>query len=33
MADEILLTQDGYEKLEKELDKLIHVKRREIAKR
>lgn len=33
MADEILLTQEGYEKLEKELDNLIHVKRREVAKR
>ncbi len=33
MAEEILLTQEGYEKLEKELHNLIHVKRREIAKR
>jgi len=33
MAEEILLTQEGYERLEKELHNLIHVKRREIAKR
>ncbi|MDI3547973.1 MAG: transcription elongation factor GreA [Halanaerobiales bacterium] len=33
MADEVLLTQEGYEKLEKELNNLIHVKRREVAKR
>ncbi|HLV09205.1 MAG TPA: transcription elongation factor GreA [Halanaerobiales bacterium] len=33
MADELLLTQEGYEKLEKELHNLVHVKRREIAKK
>lgn len=33
MADEVLLTQEGYERLEKELNHLIHVKRREVAKR
>ncbi|MEJ6952505.1 transcription elongation factor GreA [Natronospora cellulosivora (SeqCode)] len=33
MSEEILLTQEGYEKLEKELDNLVNVKRREIAKR
>ncbi|MFW6035029.1 MAG: transcription elongation factor GreA [Halanaerobiales bacterium] len=33
MSEEILLTQEGYEKLEKELDHLVHVKRREVAKR
>ena len=33
MQDEILLTQEGYDKLEKELDHLVTVKRREIAKR
>lgn len=33
MAEEILLTQEGYEKLKSELDNLINVKRREIAKR
>lgn len=33
MAEEILLTQDGYEKLKSELENLINVKRREIAKR
>jgi transcription elongation factor GreA len=30
---EVLLTEEGYEKLEKELDNLVNVKRREIAKR
>ncbi|AZO93111.1 transcription elongation factor GreA [Iocasia frigidifontis] len=33
MAEEILLTQEGYEKLESELNNLKNVKRREIAKR
>ncbi|MCG8512781.1 MAG: transcription elongation factor GreA [Halanaerobiales bacterium] len=33
MAEEILLTQEGYDKLEKELDNLVYVKRREVAKR
>ncbi|MFW6287762.1 MAG: transcription elongation factor GreA [bacterium] len=33
MPEEILLTQEGYEKLKSELDNLINVKRREIAKR
>ena len=30
---EVLLTEEGYEKLEKELDNLVNVKRREVAKR
>lgn len=33
MAEEILLTQEGYEKLESELNNLKNVKRREVAKR
>lgn len=33
MAEEVLLTEEGYENLEKELDHLINVKRREVAKR
>lgn len=33
MANEVLLTQEGYEKLEKELDYLVNVKRRQVAKR
>jgi transcription elongation factor GreA len=33
MTDEVLLTREGYNKLEKELNHLIHVKRREVAKR
>ncbi|MFW6022539.1 MAG: transcription elongation factor GreA [Halanaerobiaceae bacterium] len=33
MLDEILLTQEGYTKLEKELNNLVNVKRREVAKR
>lgn len=33
MAEEVLLTEEGYEKLEEELDHLINVKRREVAKR
>ena len=31
--EEILLTQEGYERLQEELDVLINVKRREIAKK
>lgn len=33
MAEEVLLTEKGYKKLEEELEKLTTVKRREIAKR
>ncbi len=33
MADEVLLTEEGYERLEEELNHLVNVKRREIAKR
>lgn len=33
MNNEVLLTQEGYEKLENELHQLVHVKRREVAKR
>ena len=33
MVEEVLLTEEGYEKLEKELEYLEKVKRREIAKR
>ncbi len=33
MAKEVVLTEEGYEKLEKELDYLVNEKRREIAKR
>ncbi len=33
MADEVLLTEEGYQKLEKELNHLENEKRREIAKR
>ncbi len=33
MAEEVLLTEEGCENLEKELDHLINVKRREVAKR
>lgn len=33
MAEEVLLTQGGYDRLEKELNNLKNVKRREIAKR
>jgi transcription elongation factor GreA len=33
MIDEVLLTQEGYQKLEEELKYLVNVKRREIAKR
>lgn len=33
MTEEILLTEEGYEKLENELEHLTKVKRREIAKR
>ena len=33
MADEVLLTEEGYENLEEELDYLVNEKRREVAKR
>jgi len=33
MAEEVLLTEEGFEKLEEELNHLVNVKRREIAKR
>ena len=33
MAKEVVLTEEGYEKLEKELDYLVNEKRREVAKR
>lgn len=33
MSKEVILTEEGYEKLEKELDHLVNVKRREVAKR
>src|SRR6056297_451368 len=33
MTEEVLLTEEGYEKLEEELDHLVNVKRREVAKR
>src|SRR6056297_2113688 len=33
MAEEVLLTEKGYEKLEEELEQLTTVKRREVAKR
>ncbi|MFW6309138.1 MAG: transcription elongation factor GreA [bacterium] len=33
MAKEVLLTEEGYENLEEELEHLINVKRREVAKR
>ncbi|MGM0421028.1 MAG: transcription elongation factor GreA [Bacillota bacterium] len=33
MAEEVLLTEEGYENLEEELEHLTKVKRREIAKR
>ncbi len=33
MTEEILLTEEGYEKLENELEHLTKVKRREVAKR
>ncbi len=33
MTEEILLTEEGYEKLESELEHLTKVKRREVAKR
>lgn len=33
MAEEVLLTEKGYQKLEEELEKLTTVKRREVAKR
>ncbi len=33
MTEEILLTEEGYEKLEEELEHLTTVKRREVAKR
>ncbi|MGM0603996.1 MAG: transcription elongation factor GreA [Bacillota bacterium] len=33
MVEEVLLTEEGYEKLEKELEYLEKVKRREVAKR
>ncbi|MGM0410410.1 MAG: transcription elongation factor GreA [Bacillota bacterium] len=33
MAKEVVLTEEGYEKLEKELDHLVNEKRREVAKR
>ncbi|RCW40560.1 MULTISPECIES: transcription elongation factor GreA [unclassified Halanaerobium] len=33
MVEEVLLTEEGYEKLEKELEYLEKIKRREVAKR
>ncbi len=33
MSEEVLLTEKGFEKLEEELDHLVNVKRREVAKR
>ncbi len=33
MSEEILLTEKGYQKLEDELEHLVNVKRREVAKR
>ena len=33
MADEILLTQEGYDKLEAERDELVSVRRKEVSER
>lgn len=33
MADKVLLTEEGYKNLEEELDHLVNVKRREVAKK
>ena len=33
MSDEVVLTEEGYNNLEEELDHLVNVKRREVAKR
>ncbi|MGV2787021.1 transcription elongation factor GreA, partial [Clostridium perfringens] len=33
MAEELILTQEGYDKLQEELDDLKYVKRKELAER